>query len=97
VVTDASLRGLRTAQRIKELAGKLQIKFKKMYVIANKVRKGDEKKMSEHSSRLRLDIIGFVPYDETVARYDLEGLPLTDFPKTGAVSAVEEIANKLEL
>jgi CO dehydrogenase maturation factor len=97
VVTDASLRGLKTAQRIKELAGKLQIKFKKMYVIANKVRKGDDKKMAEHASKLHLEIIGFVPYDDMVAKYDLEGVPLTDFPKTGAVSAVEEIANKLEL
>lgn len=94
VVTDPSFRGMRTARRIRDLASSLQIKFGRMYVIANKVRDEDEK-MREYASSLNLELIGMVPYDEEIMRCDLEGKPIYGLEGTCGVRAIENIAQKL--
>ncbi len=98
VVTDGSRRGLQTAERIRELAKSLKLNIKKMHVIANKVTPGNRARIEEYSRELKMDLVGTVPYDEVLAKFDLEGKPLADLPDdSAALLGVGEIANKMGL
>ena len=53
VVTDESRRGLTTAERIRDLAKEIELKYKDLYVIVNKVTAGRKEKVLENASRPR--------------------------------------------
>ncbi len=98
VVTDGSRRGLQTAERIRELAISLSLNIKKMHVIANKVTPENRSRIEEYARELKMDIIGIVPFDETLSRFDLEGRPLSELPQDSeALRAVGEIAKRMGL
>jgi len=81
VVTNGSRRGIQTAERIRDLAGKLSLKIKKVYVLANKVTPDSLERIRRYASELGLEMIGTVSFDENIARYDLEGEPLAKLPE----------------
>jgi len=98
VVTDGSRRGLQTAERIRELAKSLNLNVKKMHVIANKVTPGNRARLEEYAKELKMDLVGVVPFDEILARYDLEGRPLSELPEDSiAFKAVGDIAKSMGL
>lgn len=98
VVTDGSRRGLQTAERIRELAKSLNLNIKKMHVIANKVTPENRARIEEYARELKMDLVGVVPFDETLARYDLEGRPLVELPEdSAAFLGVGEIAKRMGL
>jgi len=96
VVSDASKRGLGTAKRIKKLANELEIKFKEIYVVANKVNDENKDIVEENAKELGLNLIGKLPYNEEIAKYDLIGKPLYDIDENNEVyKIVESIASKI--
>ncbi len=96
VVTDTSKRGITTAARIRELAEELQVKFRDIYLVINRATEDTEQKLQEYAREIGLEVIGIVPEDENVRRYDYEGRPLIELPAdTPAFSAVREIAKKI--
>jgi len=96
VVTDTSRRGLATAERIKELARELKIKFSHTYVIVNRVTPGVEEQVTRHAEELGLEVIGTVPEDEEVRMHDFEGRPLFSISdESKAYRAVKSIVSKL--
>jgi len=98
VVTDGSRRGLQTAERIRELAKSLNLNIKQMHVIANKVTQQNRAQIEEYAGELKMDLAGVVPFDEVLAKFDLEGRPLTELPENSrAMIATEEIAKKMGL
>ncbi len=98
IVTDATKKGLDTAKRIKDLAESLRIEFKDFYVVANKVKEGDEEKIEKLASDLGLTIVGMIPFDKNVSESDLEGKPIVELPKDSPfLQAIAQIAAKLEL
>ena len=98
VVTDGSRRGLRTAERIRELTEELETNVKNIYVVANKVTDTNKEAIKKTAEGLDLELIGTVPMDSMIAERDLEGLPLFDLSDdSGAVQEVAKIAEKLGL
>jgi len=98
VVTDESRRGLTTAERIRELAGTLDLKYKELYVIVNKVTPERIAKVLDNAKDVGLKVIGTVPYDANLAKFDLVGDPLTGLPDdTPAVVEMKQIVGKLGL
>ncbi|AAB98680.1 TPA: AAA family ATPase [Methanocaldococcus jannaschii] len=96
VITDASKRGLGTAKRIKKLANELEVKFKDIYVVANKVKPEYEELIDNYAKELGLNLIGKLPYNKEIAEYDLKGIPLWNLPENNEVyKKVEEIAEKI--
>jgi len=89
IVSDPSKRGLETAKRISELANELKINIKKIYVIITKL---SNNSLDDLVSFTNLPIIGTVPDDEMIKKYDFEGLPLTSLP---ADAKVRQIANEI--
>ncbi|KGK98584.1 ATP-binding protein [Methanococcoides methylutens] len=98
VVTDGSRRGLRTAERIRELTEELETNIKNIYVVANKVTDVNKEEIKKTAKDLDLELIGTVPMDSMIAERDLKGLPLFDLPdESVAVQEVGRIAEKLGL
>lgn len=91
VVTDESKRGLTTAERIRDIAKEMGLNYKDLYVIVNKITTGRRDQVIENATSLGLTVIGTIPYDESLAKFDLVGDPLTGLPDDSL--AVQEIAN----
>ncbi|MDY0386449.1 MAG: AAA family ATPase [Methanolobus sp.] len=98
VVTDGSRRGLRTAERIRELVGEMKTDVSNIYVIANKVTDANRERIASTANELGLELIGMIPVDEMIIERDLAGEPLFDLPDdSAAVQEIEKIAQKLGL
>ena len=96
VVTDGSRKGLLTAERIRNLAGELDLGFKKIYIILNKVTPENRESLQKYATELDFKIAGTIPFDAKLADYDLEGTPLINLPDDSeAVAEVERIAELL--
>jgi len=98
VVTDESRRGLTTAERIREIAREMNLKYENLYVIANKVMENRKDKVIQNATDIGLKVIGVLPYDEKVAKLDLVGDPLIDLPDDApAVVEMEQVIGELGL
>uniref|UniRef100_A9AAW5 Cobyrinic acid ac-diamide synthase n=1 Tax=Methanococcus maripaludis (strain C6 / ATCC BAA-1332) TaxID=444158 RepID=A9AAW5_METM6 len=96
VVTDSSKRGILTASRIKELAKELDISFKNLYLVLNRIKPENEESVRETVKDFGLDIIGIIYDDELTASYDMEGKPLFELPDDSeTVNSVSKIVEKI--
>jgi len=69
-VVEPGARSIETARRIEKLAGDIGIKH--TGVVANKIKNGDEVKMIKQKIG-KLDFLGYIPFDDEIARADFEG------------------------
>ena len=98
VVTDESRRGLTTAERIRDLAGEIELRYKELYVVVNKVTTERKKQVLENARGAGLKVIGTIPYDELLAKFDLVGDPLIGLPDdTPAVVAMKGVVKEIGL
>ncbi|MDD1775497.1 MAG: AAA family ATPase [Methanobacterium sp.] len=94
VVTDPSKRGILTAKRIEELSDELDISFKNMYLVLNRVKPQNESVILEKVKEIKLDIAGTIYEDELIENYDMEGEPLINLPEDS--QAVESVSQIIE-
>jgi len=98
VVTDESRRGLTTAERIRDLSKEINLKYKDLFVIVNKVTPERREKVLETASGLGLKVIGIIPYDQNLAKFDLVGDPLMGLPDDSpAIQEIVQVAKELGL
>jgi CO dehydrogenase maturation factor len=98
VVTDESKRGLTTGERIRDTARDIELQYKNLYVIVNKLTAGRKSQVLENAKGIGLNVIGTIPYDETLAKFDLVGDPLMGLPDdSSAVQEMLQIVGKLGL
>lgn len=91
LVTDTSLRGMKTVEHIKGLVeGGLIPACRKVGVVFNRTQ-SDVSALAESAAKLGVEVLGFVPYDKTVEEFDLSGKSLftlpADNPALAAVAA----------
>jgi len=81
IVSDISNRGLQTAAIIKNVitSHKKIFKYQKLGLVLNRV-SGQEEQLQPYIVKTGLDLLGFVPEDPLVAKFDLEGRPLLELP-----------------
>ena len=98
VVTDESRRGLTTGERIRDIAREMGLKYKDLYVVVNKITTGRRDKVIENATSLGLTVIGTIPYDESLAKFDLVGDPLMGLPDDSpAVQEMVQVVGELGL
>ena len=98
VVTDESRRGLTTGERIRDIAREMGLKYKDLYVVVNKITTGRRDKVIENATSLGLTVIGTIPYDESLAKFDLVGDPLMGLPDDSpAVQEITKVVGRLGL
>lgn len=95
VVTEPYYRSLETTGRMVPLARDLGLT--RVWVVANKVRdERDEAAIREYCARRGFEVLGAVPFDESITEADRAGRALIDFaPTAPAVIAVEALADTL--
>ena len=99
LVSDCSRRGVQAAGRIAQLMKELNFKPKKTGLIVNRAPEGklDEGTLAEIKKQ-GLELLGVVPHDEGVYRFDCDGKPIVQLPKDSPVrTALKEIVGKLGL
>jgi CO dehydrogenase maturation factor len=95
VVSDYSLKGVRAAGRIRELTEELRLEVDKQYLILNRAPDELDTNIREEIERQGVDLLGVIPVDEKVFKYDLEGTPIMNLPdESTAVKAVSDIMEK---
>ncbi len=99
LVSDCSRRGVQAAGRIARLMEELNFKPQKVGLIVNRAPQGilDEGTMEEVREQ-NLELLGIVPHDELVYRYDCDGKPTVQLPPDSPVRvALQKIIERLEL
>ncbi|WP_321422455.1 AAA family ATPase [uncultured Methanobacterium sp.] len=98
VVTDKSKRGMLTAQRIGQLADELDINFKELYLVLNRVNIDNEDEIMEKAKETGLEIAGVIYEDDEVTQYDIEGRPLVELAsESNTVKAVSGILSRIKV
>ncbi len=98
VVTDMSKKGLSTAKRIKELSEELDLGFKEIFLVGNRItNKEAEEVIRSFAEQNNIKLLEFLPYDEKIAELDLKGEPIVNLPEDSAYyQKVKGIAEKIE-
>jgi CO dehydrogenase maturation factor len=82
IISDSSVRGIMTAGRIGELVSELKLNVKRPVLIVNRVQDGlsEDKSLLHAIDQQGIEFAGFVPTDELIFEYDLNGKPLIQLP-----------------
>jgi CO dehydrogenase maturation factor len=96
LISDHSVKGVRTIGRIRELVAELKLSVKRQSVLINLVPDGLDPMVAEELKKLGINPTATVPLDEEVYQYDLKLKPLLDLPDSSkAVKAVNNLMTKL--
>ena len=96
IISDHSVKGVRTTARIIELISELKLLVKRQSVIISRVPGALDRHISQELERLGIEPLAIIPLDEEIYRYDLEQRSLLDLPDTStAVRAVGELMDKI--
>ena len=96
LVSNHSVKGVRTIGRIMELVSKLKLTVKKQFPVVNLVPAKLDPLVTEELDRLGIKPTSMIPEDEEVCQYDLEMKPLLDLPDTSiAVRAIDDLMAKI--
>jgi CO dehydrogenase maturation factor len=96
IISDHSVKGIRTVARIRDLVSELKLVVHKQLVIVNFAPDNLAPMVNEELLRLGLESPVLIPEDEQIYQYDLELKPLLDLPDTSkAVKAVDDLMTEL--
>jgi CO dehydrogenase maturation factor len=80
IISDPSSRGIETAAMIKKMVETDQvIKCEKLGLVFNRVH-GNQDILIQAAQKIGVEVLGFIPHDDSVASHDLVGKPITDLP-----------------
>jgi len=96
IVSDHSVKGVRTVARIKDLVSELELVVRRQSVIINFAPANLAPSVNEELARLGIEPTALIPEDEQLSDYDIELKPLLDLPDTSkAVKAVSDLMAEL--
>jgi CO dehydrogenase maturation factor len=92
IVTDPTIRGLRAAQTIAQMAGELEVNVRHTVLVVNRLNGELPAELSRAISSLGLEVAAMIPADEGINELDGLGKPLVDLPPgSPAGQAVETL------
>ena len=95
IVSDPTIRGIKTAQRIAGLVKELNLDIEKYTLVINRVTGGEGPELKKFAEGLGLEVGGLVPQDAMVFQNDLQGKAIVELPEDSpAVSAVYAVLDK---
>lgn len=96
IVSDHSVKGIRTVARIQELVTELKLVVRKQVVIINFAPAKLDPLVTAELTRLGINPTATIPLDEEVYQYDLRLESLLELPDTSrAVKAIDDLMTKL--
>jgi CO dehydrogenase maturation factor len=98
LVSDPSIRGLRSARRIHALIEELNLDVSKISLVVSRAPDPLPAPLEEELQACGIPLLGKVPADKTIEQYDLALRPLTELPDSSpAVKASRRILEALNL
>jgi CO dehydrogenase maturation factor len=95
IMSDATLRGVETALRIRDLAREMQLELRKLALVVSRVRDGLPEAVRARAEEGNLPLAGTVPDDPLLRELDEEGKPLLELPEESAAwRAVRDIMDR---
>ena len=91
LISDHSVKGVRTIARLRDLVTELKLVVKRQSVIINFVPDKIDALVSEELAKLGIELAATIPLDEEINEYDLKLKPLLDLPDSKAVKAIETL------
>ena len=96
LISNHSVKGIRTIARIKDLVSGLKLAVRKLLAVVSIAPKELDPLVVEELARHGIELAAVIPEDEELYRYDLELRPLTELPDTStAVSAVGDLMEQV--
>jgi CO dehydrogenase maturation factor len=96
LISNHSVKGVRTVARIRELVSELKLVVKRQWVLINFAPAKLDPMVTDELTRLGIDRVTTIPLDNEVYEYDLKLKPLLDLPDASkAVVAVSDLMSKL--
>jgi CO dehydrogenase maturation factor len=96
IISDHSVKGIRTVARIRDLVSELKLVVKKQVVIINFAPAELAPMVKEEITRLNLPTPYLIPRDEDIYQFDLEAKPLLELPDSCvAVNAINKLMAEL--
>lgn len=96
IISDHSVKGVRTVARIRDLVSELKLVVQRQSVIINLTPAKLDPMVTEELARLGIEPIATIPIDNEIHGYDLKLKPLLDLPDTSkAVMVVSDLMAKL--
>jgi len=80
IVSDPTVKGVITAQRINNLVEELQLEVDRRVLIINRVIGYEGKELKTMAEKAGVTVAGLVPQDEAIFQFDLEGKPVFKLP-----------------
>jgi CO dehydrogenase maturation factor len=96
IISDYSVKGIRTVERIIKLISELKLNIKRQSVIINRAPDIFDDNIKRELERIDVVPVAAVPVDEYIFKHDLERISLLDLPDTSrAVTAIGILMEKL--
>ncbi|MCD5401844.1 AAA family ATPase [candidate division NPL-UPA2 bacterium] len=96
LVSDPTIKGLRAAKRIRNLAFELKLKIGGLHLVIDRAPGQLDSALLEEIERQHLRLLGTIPNDSLISEYDLSGRPLIDLPEDSiAVKAVNNFMKEI--
>jgi len=81
IVTDSSRKGLKTAKKVRDLVRELNMNFKEIFLLGNKIASEEAKRViKEFALREGFTLLEILPYEEKIAELDLRGEAIVRLP-----------------
>jgi CO dehydrogenase maturation factor len=98
IISDPTLRGIRTANRISRLVDELQLEIENRVVIINRIHGNEGDELKKLAADYGLQIAGIVPQDEKISSLDLQGKAIFQLPDNSeAVKTIFNILDSLQI
>ncbi|MCL2826857.1 MAG: AAA family ATPase [Eggerthellaceae bacterium] len=99
LVSDCSRRGIQAAGRLNRMVEDLKLRPAQIGLVVNRTPEGSlDAGVSEEIALQELQLLGTIPQDDTIYRYDCDGFPTADVPaQSPAKAAITQIIDKLGL
>lgn len=98
VVSDPTVKGIQTAKRINDLSEELKLDIDRKIIVINRVTGAESDKLREAAKSFGLKVSGFIPQDNAVFEYDLNGMPIFNLPSDSpALTGAYDLLDTLEI
>jgi CO dehydrogenase maturation factor len=96
IVSNHSVKGVRTIARIKELILELKLRVKHQSIVISFAPNKIDPLVGNELERLKLNVDAIVPMDEQIFQFDLMGKSLLELPDDSlSVKAIDVLMNKV--
>jgi CO dehydrogenase maturation factor len=98
IISDPTVRGIRTAKRIGELVEELNLDVARHALIINRVSGDEGGELQKFAEGLGLEVAGLIPQDHNIFEYDLQGRGIIELPEDSvAVRAMYEVLDSFKI